>query len=187
MREEIEERCVSWPRVLIQKRGKKVSGCLAAPTKHDGATQTHVRMARSDKPTSNAGPTEEFHVSGQWRVEIWTRCQVEWDFCMEDTEFNPDTPRSIRLCRGGRKGFLERGGLSPSPLLLRSYHGGWNSCNTLCILLLLLLLSMPAAESGRRRTGSDHRRLLANHGGHVAAESRWISITAFLESGEIDQ
>lgn len=72
------ERCVSRREVLIQKSGKKASGRLAAPAKHDGARRPHVRMARSDKPEPDAGPTEHFHVSGQWRVEMG-RCQVEWD------------------------------------------------------------------------------------------------------------
>ena len=75
--EEIGEVCVG-REVLIQKSGKKASGRLAAPAKHDGARRPHVRMARSDKPEPDAGPTEQFHVSGQWRVEMG-RCQVEWD------------------------------------------------------------------------------------------------------------
>lgn len=79
--EEIGEVCVQAGSSYTKKReksGKKASGRLAAPAKHDGARRPHVRMARSDKPEPDAGPTEQFHVSGQWRVEMG-RCQVEWD------------------------------------------------------------------------------------------------------------
>ena len=69
-REEIGEKVRVLAESSYTKKREKVSGRLTAPTKHDGATQTHFRRARSDKPTSNAGPTEEFHVNGQWRVEM---------------------------------------------------------------------------------------------------------------------
>lgn len=62
-----QEKEIGEVRVLAEssytKTREKVSGRLAAPTKHDGATQPHARMARSDKPMSTAGP-------GQWRVEM---------------------------------------------------------------------------------------------------------------------
>ena len=109
------ERCVSRREVLIQKNGKKASGRLAAPTKHDGARRPHVRMARSDKPEPNAGPTEQFHVSGQWRVEMG-RCQVEWEMIVQSTEFwfccTPEftlcAATTTPVCRGRRRGFLVR-------------------------------------------------------------------------------
>lgn len=97
----------------------------------------------------------------------------------------------MTLCRGGRKGFLERGGLD--------LYSGVTTEDGIVIHLTTtgtgtgtdtgtyIVINTTGCGKRAERTGSDHGRLLANQGGHVAAEFRWILITAFLESGEIDQ